>query len=31
MLVDGIKEKGEAETMTAYDLSEVVEQSMWGF
>ena len=28
MLVDGIKEKGKAETMTAYDLSELVEQSM---
>jgi Fe-S oxidoreductase len=28
MLGDGIKEKGKAETMAAYDLSELVEQSM---
>jgi Fe-S oxidoreductase len=28
MLFDGIKEKGKAETMAAYDLSELVEQSM---
>jgi Fe-S oxidoreductase len=28
MLFDGIKEKGKAETMAAFDLSELVEQSM---
>jgi len=28
MLFDGIKEKGKAETMAAYDLSELVDQSM---
>lgn len=28
MLFDGIKEKGKAETMAAYDLSELVNQSM---
>jgi Fe-S oxidoreductase/nitrate reductase gamma subunit len=28
MLGDGIKEKGKAETMAAYDLSELVDQSM---
>ena len=28
MLFDGIKEKGKAETMAAYDLSELVEQSI---
>jgi Fe-S oxidoreductase len=28
MLGDGIKEKGKAETMAAYDLSELVEQSI---
>jgi Fe-S oxidoreductase len=28
MLVDGIKEKGKAETMAAFDLCELVEQSM---
>jgi hypothetical protein len=28
MLFDGIKEKGKTETMAAYDLSELVAQSM---
>ncbi len=28
MLFDGIKEKGKAETMAAFDLSELIEQSM---
>jgi Fe-S oxidoreductase len=28
MLVDGIKEKGQEGTMAAFDLSELVEQSM---
>ena len=28
MLFDGIKEKGKTETMAAYDLSELVVQSM---
>ena len=28
MLFDGIKEKGKAETMATYDLSELIEQSM---
>ena len=28
MLFDGIKEKGKAETMAAYDLCELVVQSM---
>jgi Fe-S oxidoreductase len=28
MLFDGIKEKGKTETMAAYDLSELVAQSL---
>jgi Fe-S oxidoreductase len=28
MMADGIKEKGQGETMAAFDVSELIEQSM---